>query len=76
MHRLGRRSGVGGDLLRRVIEAYPEAKQRMANLRMIVVAGPRIDPEGLPRIDGVEIRPYVHELYRHFAACWTRVSSP
>ncbi|MGK2851873.1 MAG: alpha/beta fold hydrolase [Candidatus Limnocylindrales bacterium] len=62
-------SGVGSDLLRSVIEAYPEAKRRVPNLRMIVVAGPRIDPEGLPRIDGVEIRPYVHELYRHFAAC-------
>ena len=62
-------SGVGSDLLRRVIEAYPEAKRQVPNLRMIVVAGPRIDPDGLPRIDGVEIRPFVHELYRHFAAC-------
>ena len=62
-------SGVGRDLLRRVIEAYPEGKRRVPNLRMIVIAGPRIDPEELPRIDGVEIRPYVHELYRHFAAC-------
>ena len=62
-------SGVGSDLLRRVIEAYPEGKRRVPNLRMVVVAGPRIDPKGLPNIDGVEIRPYVHELYRHFAAC-------
>jgi UDP-N-acetylglucosamine:LPS N-acetylglucosamine transferase len=36
---------------------------------MIVVAGPRIDPDGLPAADGLEIRPYVHELYRHLAAC-------
>ncbi|MFP5341914.1 MAG: alpha/beta fold hydrolase [Candidatus Limnocylindria bacterium] len=62
-------SGVGSDLLRRVIEAYPDGKRRVPNLRMIVIAGPRIDPDELPRIDGVEIRPYVHELYRHFAAC-------
>ena len=62
-------SGVGGDLLRRVMAAYPEAKRRVPNLRLIVVAGPRIDPQGLPRIDGVDVRPYVHELYRHFAAC-------
>ena len=36
---------------------------------MIVVAGPRIDPASLPAHDGLEIRPYVHELYRHLAAC-------
>ncbi len=62
-------SGVGGDLLRRVIEAFPEAKRRVPALRMIVVAGPRIDPASLPQPAGVEIRAYVHELYRHFAAC-------
>jgi predicted glycosyltransferase len=36
---------------------------------MIVVAGPRIDPASLPAHDGLEIHPYVHELYRHLAAC-------
>ena len=62
-------SGVGGPLLRRVIAAFPEAKQRVPGLRMIVVAGPRIDPACLPSHDGLEVRPYVHELYRHLAAC-------
>src|SRR5580700_2850122 len=62
-------SGVGGHLLRRVIAAFPEAKQRVPGLRMIVVTGPRIDPGGLPAHDGLEVRPYVHELYRHLAAC-------
>jgi pimeloyl-ACP methyl ester carboxylesterase/predicted glycosyltransferase len=62
-------SGVGGHLLRRVIESFPEAKERVPDLRMIVVAGPRIDPESLPRHDGLEVRAYVHDLYRHLAAC-------
>ena len=62
-------SGVGGDLLRRVIAAFPEAKQRVPALRMIVVAGPRIPPETLPARDGLELRTYVHDLYRHLAAC-------
>jgi predicted glycosyltransferase len=62
-------SGVGADLLRRVIESFPEAKERVPALRMIVVAGPRIDPASLPDHDGLEVRPYVHELYRHLAAC-------
>ena len=36
---------------------------------MIAVAGPRIDPASLPRADGLEVHGYVHELYRHLAAC-------
>ena len=62
-------SGVGGALLRRVIAAYPAAKARVPALRMIVVAGPRIDPASLPQHEGLEVRAYVHNLYRHLAAC-------
>src|SRR5205807_4072397 len=58
-------SGVGADLLRRVIAAYPEAKRGAPDLRMIVVAGPRIDPDSLPYLDGLEVLPYVHDLYKH-----------
>jgi pimeloyl-ACP methyl ester carboxylesterase/predicted glycosyltransferase len=62
-------SGVGGHLLRRVIAAFPEARERVPGLRMIVVAGPRIDPASLPAHEGLEVLPYVHELYRHLAVC-------
>jgi pimeloyl-ACP methyl ester carboxylesterase/predicted glycosyltransferase len=62
-------SGVGGHLLRRVIDAFPEAKEHVPELRMIVVAGPRIDPGSLPAQPGLEVHAYVHELYRHLAAC-------
>jgi predicted glycosyltransferase len=62
-------SGVGASLLRRVIASFPEAKRLVPELRMIVVAGPRIDPASLPAVEGLEIRPYVHDLYRHLAAC-------
>ena len=62
-------SGVGGDLLRKVIAAYPDAKEQVTALRMIVVAGPRIDPATLPSHEGLEIRAFVHDLYRHLAAC-------
>ncbi len=62
-------SGVGGHLLRRVIDAFPQAKDLLPGLRMIVVAGPRIDPAALPAAAGLEVRLYVHELYRHLAAC-------
>jgi len=67
-------SGVGGALLRRVIAAYPEAKRLIPALRMLVVTGPRIDPSFLdprarPSADGLELVAYVHNLYRHLAAC-------
>jgi predicted glycosyltransferase len=62
-------SGVGEALLRRVISAFPEARKLVPDLRMIVVAGPRIDPASLPQVEGLEVRAYVHDLYKHFAAC-------
>ena len=62
-------SGVGGHLLHRVVEAFPAAKRLVPELRMIVVTGPRIDPATLPPVDGLELRTYVHNLYRHLAAC-------
>ncbi len=62
-------SGVGGHLLRRVIDAFSAAKELVPDLRMIVVAGPRIDPASLPQAVGLEVRSYVHNLYRHLAAC-------
>ena len=62
-------SGVGKHLLHKVMAAFPEAKQRVPDLRMVVVAGPRIEPASLPQADGLEVRPYVHDLYRHLAAC-------
>ena len=62
-------SGVGAPLLGRVIASFPEAKHLVPQLRMIIVAGPRIDPSTLPAADGLEIRAYVPDLYRHLAAC-------
>ncbi len=62
-------SGVGADLLHRVIAAFPAAKRLVPEWRMIVVAGPRIDPASLPSHDGLEVRAYVHDLYRVLAAC-------
>jgi pimeloyl-ACP methyl ester carboxylesterase/predicted glycosyltransferase len=64
-------SGVGAELLERVIEIFPMARELIPALRMVVVAGPRIDVESLraPRADGLEIRSHVPDLHRHLAAC-------
>lgn len=62
-------SGVGSSLLRRVMAAFPQAKRAVPALRMVVVAGPRIDPTSLPVVEGLEVRSYVPELHRHLAVC-------
>jgi predicted glycosyltransferase len=62
-------SGIGEALLRKVIRAFPACKAKLPALRMIVVAGPRIDPASLPQHPGLEIRAYVPELYKHLSVC-------
>ena len=62
-------TGVGHHLIRKVVAAFPEARRLAPGLRMIVVAGPRIDPASLPQIRGLEYRGFVPDLYAHLAAC-------
>jgi predicted glycosyltransferase len=62
-------SGVGEALLRRVVASWPDAARLVPGLRMIAVAGPRIDPSVLDAPAGVEVRAFVPELYRHLVAC-------
>lgn len=61
-------SGVGGPLLRRIIDAYPAAKARLPELRMIIVAGPRIDPAALDAPADLEVHAFVPDLHIHLAA--------
>ncbi|MBN8988818.1 MAG: alpha/beta fold hydrolase [Rhizobiales bacterium] len=62
-------SGVGTHLIRRILQSYPMVRATLPELRMIVVAGPRIDPASLGAPDGVEVRAFVPDLDRHLAAC-------
>jgi pimeloyl-ACP methyl ester carboxylesterase/predicted glycosyltransferase len=60
-------SGVGTDLLLKIAEAFPIARKQISDLRLIAVAGPRIDPASLPVHEGLEVRGYVPDLHRHLA---------
>jgi pimeloyl-ACP methyl ester carboxylesterase/predicted glycosyltransferase len=62
-------SGVGEHLLRRVASAHDAIASEVPGLRMVLVAGPRIDPASLPRRPGLEVHGYVHDLHHHLAAC-------
>ena len=62
-------SGVGTHLIKRILQSWPMVRARMPELRMILVAGPRIDPASLQPPAGVEVRAFVPNLDRHLAAC-------
>jgi pimeloyl-ACP methyl ester carboxylesterase/predicted glycosyltransferase len=62
-------SGVGAHLIRRILQSCPVVRARLPELRMVVVAGPRIDPRSLDAPPGVEVRTFVPDLDRHLAAC-------
>lgn len=62
-------SGVGAHLLRRVEEAYDAARDLVPGLRMVVVTGPRLDPDLLRQRPGFDVHAFVPDLWRHLGAC-------
>jgi pimeloyl-ACP methyl ester carboxylesterase/predicted glycosyltransferase len=62
-------TGVGKHLLDKIAQAFPRMKREVPELRLILVAGPRLSPEAFPRLDGLEVKPYVHNLFEHLACC-------
>ncbi len=62
-------TGVGRHLLDKIALAFPLMKRQVPELRMVLVAGPRLSPDAFPRIDGLEVKPYVHKLFEHLACC-------
>jgi pimeloyl-ACP methyl ester carboxylesterase/predicted glycosyltransferase len=62
-------SAVGAELLGRLVAGYEAAAARVPGLRMVAVAGPRVDRERLRAPAGVDVRGYVPDLDRMLAAC-------
>jgi UDP-N-acetylglucosamine:LPS N-acetylglucosamine transferase len=62
-------TGVGKELLEICGKAYPIIKERIPNLRMIMVGGPGLALNKLVVPPDIELRQYVPALYEHFAAC-------
>jgi pimeloyl-ACP methyl ester carboxylesterase/predicted glycosyltransferase len=62
-------SGVGTHLIKRILQSWPLVQAKLPELRMIVVAGPRINPQSLNAPAGVDVRAFVPDLDRHLAAC-------
>ena len=62
-------TAVGRALLELCGQAFPHITARLPDLRMVIVCGPRVDPQSLPVPEGIEVRGYVPALYEHLAAC-------
>ena len=62
-------SGVGTALIKTILQAYPIAKKRLPELKMILVTGPRLNPQQFKLPSGVEAHAFVADLDRHLAAC-------
>ncbi|MDP3820903.1 MAG: alpha/beta fold hydrolase [Burkholderiales bacterium] len=60
-------TSVGAPLLQRIAEAFPAMKRQVPELRMVLVAGPRLPREAFPAHQGLEVLPYVHKLFEHLA---------
>jgi len=59
---------VGKSLLDLCIAAYPFAKKRIPDLRMVIVCGPSLDPNTIKAPEGVDVRGFEPKLYEHVAA--------
>jgi pimeloyl-ACP methyl ester carboxylesterase/predicted glycosyltransferase len=62
-------TAVGRPLLDRIARAFPAMKRQVPELRLILVAGPRVSPDAFPAHEGLEVKCYVHNLFEHLAAC-------
>ncbi|HEX2548165.1 MAG TPA: alpha/beta fold hydrolase [Ramlibacter sp.] len=60
-------TAVGAPLLHRIAQAFPRMKKAVPELRMVLVAGPRVPREAFPVVDGLDVLPYVHNLFEHLA---------
>ena len=60
-------TAVGAPLLHRIAEAFPAMKRQVPELRMLLVAGPRLPREAFPDHAGLDVLPYVHNLFEHLA---------
>jgi predicted glycosyltransferase len=61
-------TGAAAPLLQKAADAYPMMKAAIPDLRMVLVAGPRVPKEYVKAPDGIEVRGLVPDLYEHMAA--------
>ena len=61
-------TSIGKDLLELCAQAYQIIKQKVPDLRMVLICGPRLAIDELKVPGEIEVKGYVPALYEHFAA--------
>ncbi|MBI4720501.1 MAG: glycosyltransferase [Chitinivibrionia bacterium] len=61
-------TAIGRPLLELCAQAYPIIREKIPDLRMVLVGGPRLSGDSLDVPAGVEVKGYVPALYEYFAA--------
>jgi pimeloyl-ACP methyl ester carboxylesterase/predicted glycosyltransferase len=59
---------VGRHLIHKCVRAFAQVASRLPDARMLLVAGPRLDPSEFPVSPQIDVRPFVPHLFRHHAA--------
>lgn len=62
-------TSIGKELLNLCIETFPILQKNLPNLHLLIVAGPRLSPQELIKQPGIELKGFVPNLYKYFAAC-------
>jgi predicted glycosyltransferase len=62
-------TSLGKPLLKLLCKTYPLIKEKMQNLKLVLVAGPNISPDSLNIPEGIILRDYLPKQYKHFAVC-------
>jgi len=62
-------TSVGRPLIEKCLEAQPILKEKIHGIRIVVLCGPRIDPNSFDHLDGIEFLPFVKDPIRYYAAC-------
>jgi UDP-N-acetylglucosamine:LPS N-acetylglucosamine transferase len=61
-------TAAGKALLELCVKAYPIIRKEIPEVKMVLVCGPRLPADSIPAVEGVEVKGYVPELYKHLAA--------
>ncbi|UCG30961.1 MAG: glycosyltransferase [candidate division WOR-3 bacterium] len=61
-------TSIGKGLLELCSKTFPILKKKIPRMRMVLVSGPRLSPDSVKVEEGVEVRGFVPELYKHYAA--------
>jgi pimeloyl-ACP methyl ester carboxylesterase/UDP:flavonoid glycosyltransferase YjiC (YdhE family) len=59
---------VGRNLLRKCAGAFAQIRHRIPDTRMLLVTGPRLAEDDVPRGPQLDVRAFIPDLFRHHAA--------